>query len=201
MTKNTPLHQAKAVTRSIRDGLQSLLLNAPEHAQPIGRVLKQLSTLEVHLDQIAGSRSGNKDHRPVPAEAVSHYDIEWSRSGEAIAEHRSTDAEPFRCPVPAFEATVIALHELKTAKFDQVAQKVTEVMGQEPPVYQIRTALRFLKCLGIVSHERARFTVKTPKTFRKEAAAGLKSLHSKRLDARHASPAIRGKSKVVEEAI
>ena len=157
-------------------------------------MLKQISTLEGHLDELASSRSGKREHRPVPAAAVSHYDIEPSRVGLAVAEHRSTGAEPFRCPIPIFEATVAALHELKSAKFDRLAERVTGTLGEQPPAYQIRTAVRFLKCLGLVDHERATFTVKTPKMFRKEAAAGLKHLHNKRLNAQRSTTATKGKA-------
>lgn len=195
MSKNAPLQHARDVTRSIRNELQSLLLDAPEHAKPIGRVLKRVSAIEEHLDEIAASRSGKKEHRPVPAAAVSHYDVEPSRSGLAIAEHRSTGAEPFRCPIPTFEATVAALDKLTTAKFEQLAEAVAGVLGEPPPAYQIRTAVRFLKCLNLVDHQRATFTVKTPKSFRKDAAAGLKHLHNKRLNTQRTTTASKSKAK------
>lgn len=195
MSKNAPLQHALDVTKSIRNDLLSLLLDAPEHTKPIGVVLKQVSVLEEHLDEAAASRSGKKEHSPTPADAVSHYDIEPSRSGPAIAEHRSTGAEPFRCPIPTFEATVAALHELKSAKFDQLAERVTGNLGEKPPAYQIRTAVRFLKCLRLVDHQRATFTVKTPKSFRKDAAAGLKHLHNKRLNARRTTAASKSKAR------
>lgn len=194
MSDNPPAQQARAITRSIRDELQTLLIEDPKHAARIGGVLKKLSALEESLDEIVTAAATKKEHRPVPAAAVSHYTIERSRSGLAISEHRSTDAEPFRCPIPVHETTVAALHELQHAKFNELSERVASLLGEKPPIYQIRTSVRFLKCLDLLDHERARFTVKAPKTFRRDAAAGLKHLHNKRLNAQRTTAASKSKA-------
>lgn len=36
-----------------------------------------------------------------------------------------------------------------------------------------------MKCLKFVDHQLAKFTVKIPKTFRKDAAAGLRRMHNR----------------------
>lgn len=136
----------------MRDELVGLLERDPQSASSVAKVMRMLGDLEKELEALRPREAPARSHGPRKAEVVSHYRVENGVRGdrsEALAEHRSSGAQPFRCPWRIYEATARELADATDGiGFDDLHKRV----GKEIPIYRIRMCLRFWEAAGIVQH-------------------------------------------------
>ncbi|MBL4808634.1 MAG: hypothetical protein JKY43_01075 [Phycisphaerales bacterium] len=165
MPANTP-HHAHRQIEIIRDELTLMLTEEPKLAPHIAKAMTALNSLEHTAIFDADSHPSRRQRGPKQAHTVEGYRIERNSDGSVLAEYRSTDAEPFRCPKPIVEATAVELSKLKQSKFIDLFEAIKFAMGERIADYHVRTALRFMKHEGLVLHERARFSPARPGSLR-----------------------------------
>ncbi len=142
-----------------REELTGVLGECPSSGARIAKALAALQSLERELIADAGERPTARRRGPKAAKTVEDYKVEKFPSRPAVlAEYRSTDAEPFRCPKEIVLATATAVHELKQCKFIDLHEAVQKALGERVPDYHIRTALRWMKHEQLIRHERAMFS-------------------------------------------
>lgn len=132
-----------------------------------------LQSLEREFVADAGEKPAARRRGPKVAKTVERYRVEKHPSRPPVlAEYRSADAEPFRCPKNIVLATATEVHALKQCKFIDLHEAVQKTLGERVPDYHIRTALWWMKHEQLIRHERAMFSPARP--------AGLRSLVSKK---------------------
>jgi len=150
-------------TAAIRDELASLLQRQPKTAVPVGRILGFLGEVERELASAnARASTPGRARGPRRAEVVSHYRVEGglrSSRDAALAEHRTSGAQPFRCPWEVYQA---AARELGAAggdgmSFNELYRRVNKRLGVRIPIYRIRMCLRFWDTANITQHWLKRF--------------------------------------------
>ena len=141
----------------MRDELVAMLERVPGSAPSVAKVMRLLADLEKELEAAhARAEVPPRSGGPRKTEVVSHYRVENGVRGdrsEALAEHRSSGAQPFRCPRRIYEA---AARELagpsEGIDFDDLHERVNKRLGEAIPIYRIRMCLRFWEVAGIIGH-------------------------------------------------
>lgn len=142
---------------AIRDELTGLLERQPNSSATVAKVLRLLAELERELDAAhARAAAPPRSRGPRQTEVVSHYRVEGGVRGdrtEALAEHRSSGAQPFRCPWRIYQ---VVAGELATSGegvgFVELHGRVKKRLRGEVPIYRIRMCLRFWEAAGIAKH-------------------------------------------------
>lgn len=153
----TPHAPSPRAIAAVRDELVGLLERVPGSAQAVAKVLRLVGDLERELEAAhAQAAMPIRSRGPRRSEVVSHYRVEGGVRGdrsEALAEHRSSGAQPFRCPWRIYEA---AARELSSAAdgigFEDLHARVNKRLGKEIPIYRIRMCLRFWAAAQVVEH-------------------------------------------------
>ena len=100
------------------------------------------------------------------------YAIEPVAGTEVLAEYRTDDENPFRCPRPAYDALARVLRRTTTAvKYAELTKLLGRDLKPAQADYQVRVALRFWgdRSIGLIERVRARYAPGDAKVF--EAAA------------------------------
>ena len=85
---------------------------------------------------------------------------------------RWATAAPFRCPRYAYDAVAEAIEQGPSIqKFEEIREQAAKILGEDPPIFWIRVAIRFFISKGLLRHARARFERTSSTKFRKLAAA------------------------------
>lgn len=142
---------------AMRDELVGLLERIPGSGGAVAKLMRLLGDLERELEAAhARAEAPQRSRGPRRTEVVSHYRVEGGVRGdrsEALAEHRSSGAQPFRCPWRIYEA---AARELSAATdgmgFEDLHARVNKRLGEEVPIYRIRMCLRFWAAAETVEH-------------------------------------------------
>ena len=102
-------------------------------------------------------------------EADVEYVVEDTVNGMALTERRlGGRAHPFRCPKSVYEALAKVMSESDRAlPLDELVATVGEVLGDQPPDYQVRVPLRFWMHVEppLVQRNRARYRATDAKKF------------------------------------
>jgi hypothetical protein len=162
-----PKRQLRQAYARIRRSAAEILDACPQSARAVAAILRDIDRIETAADNLEDHLIANNPRagKPRKAEVVSHYSVEaMPSSGEpALTEHRTSGAQPFRCPKYVYDATASVLQgRMDPLKFDDIQRGVGSSIKGEVPIYQIRLALRFLSLVGLVNHRRARFLADEP---------------------------------------
>lgn len=145
-------------------------------------ILRCLGALdEIHRAAVSGTMGKPQDavgEAPIRPRGrrrgTNTYRIERLNRGLFLAEYRSLQRQPFRCPQNAYEAAVrvIARHDAPTS-FAELCGKVGKEMGGPQPDYLLRTCLRFLLSTDqpLVHKVRSRYGPVRRSTFARDARA------------------------------
>ena len=168
-----PARRLYQTAKLIREHADSIIDN-PSRALVEARHIRRLAEdLDEELDyeiRQAERRGGEPRSKPKQARAVVGYSIEQGRHGISLAEHRSGDAAPFRCPKSMYDLIAEVINEGPDSfKFNDVYGEVKNRTGEEVPDYQVRVAMRFLTHAGAVKHFRAKFIREEKRSFKRIA--------------------------------
>lgn len=177
-----PMPDAANALRQIdtaREELTKVLGECPTSGARIAKVLAALQSLEREFVADAGEKATSRRRGPKEAKTVEDYRVEKFPSRPAVlAEYRSTDAEPFRCPKDIVFATATAVQDLKQCKFVDLHEAVQKALGERVPDYHIRTALRWMKHEQLIRHERAMFSPAKAGSLKSQATKAWKQLEA-----------------------
>lgn len=154
----TSAEPSRTITE-LRGHLVALLERQPKSAPTVAKALRLLDQLDGQITAAnAASHAAGRVRATGPrkSEVVSHYRVEPGQRGDraaALAEHRTSEAQPFRCPWEVYLATA---KELAAAPdgigFDDLHARVNKRLGETVPIYRVRVCLRFWETAGIVEH-------------------------------------------------
>jgi hypothetical protein len=149
-------------TRLIRTGLDCIIDKPSLAKSELPKLRRLAARLDNEIDhevRNAERRGSEPRKKPKKAVRVIGYAIEEGRFGPAIAEHRSGNAAPFRCPKDIFELVAQAMDNgPEVQRFSDIYEYVESQIDYQLPDYQARVAIRFLAHRRIVDHARARFS-------------------------------------------
>jgi hypothetical protein len=158
----------------------------PKLAKPAAQILKDIDVVESAVQDLArdlaidNPRSG----KPRKSEVISHYTVEPmpSEGQVALTEHRTSGAQPFRCPKETYFAVAkIIAGAMAPMKFNDLQSAADSRMRRAVPAYQLRLCLRFWATAGLLQHRRARFAPQQPSGFEVAAGNALKTVASRPL--------------------
>lgn len=155
------MERSKSATsdwKSQLDELRALIENAPSRPRGVLAKLKQLEAcVQAEIETIEDARR-RRIVGPRARVRAAIYTIEDSPRGPALTERRDSDARPFKCPKPAYEAVAAVIAESKVpVGFQEIKAKASKRLCQELPDYAIRTPLRFWSTIGLLGHQQAKF--------------------------------------------
>jgi len=107
------------------------------------------------------------------------YAIEQLADAEVLAEYRTGDENPFRCPRPAYDALARVLGRMTApAKYAELTKLLSRELKPAPADYQVRVALRFWGDRGIrlIERARARYAPRDARTFETAARQAWRRL-------------------------
>jgi hypothetical protein len=145
-------------------------------------ILRCLGALgEIHRAAVAGTTGkpqdavGQTPSRPRgQRRGANTYRIERLSRGLYLAEYRSLERQPFRCPQDTYEAAarVVARHGVP-ASFGELHAEVSKEMSRPQPDYLLRTCLRFWLSSDppLVHKVRSRYGPARRSTFARDARA------------------------------
>lgn len=163
-----------------REELTAVLGECPSSAVRLAKALAALQSVERELIAETGERPKARRRGPKVAKTVEDYRVEKIPSRPAVlAEYRSTDAEPFRCPKDIVFATATAVQDLKQCKFVDLHEAVQKALGERVPDYHVRTALRWMKHEQLIRHERAMFSPAKAGSLKSQASKKWKEVEAK----------------------
>ena len=160
----------------IRSRLGRLLRDGDVPGPAAGQLLQLLGRLEKDIAALRESaRSGSRTPGPRKAEAVAGYTVEPGQRGDrevALCEHRTSGAQPFRCPRHIYDAVA---RELAVADgpigFAELHRRLRKSLGKDAVNYRVRMCLRCWIREGLVSHVTTRFIPSEPRSFKAKAKA------------------------------
>ena len=166
------LHEALV---RIRRATVDALATAPTIAKLAAGILKDVDEVERAYRAVAERLTLDNPRvgRPRKAAVVSHYAVEAmpSHGGDGLTEHRTTGAQPFRCPKDVYDAAATVLSgSARPVKFDEVQKGVQVRLRRKVPSYQVRLVMRFWSVKGLLQHRRARFVSSDPSRLEAEAS-------------------------------
>ncbi len=171
---------SEAIGRIRRNTVEALSAQ-PKLAKPAAQILKDIDVVESAVRDLArdlaidNPRSG----KPRKTAVVSHYTVEQmpSEGQDALAEHRTSGAQPFRCPKETYLAVAkIIAGAMAPMKFNNLQSAADSRMGRAVPAYQLRLCLRFWATAGLLQHRRARFAPLQSGGFEAAAGTALKTV-------------------------
>lgn len=160
----------------IRDRLGRLLRDGDLTGSAAGQLLQLLGRLDKDIAALRESaRSGSRTPGPRKPEAVEGYTVEPGQRGNrevTLCEHRSSGAQPFRCPRSVYDAVAqqLASAGAPTA-FADLHRRLKKSLGSEAVNYRVRMCLRCWIREGLVSHAATRFSPTEPRSFQAKARA------------------------------
>jgi hypothetical protein len=143
----------------IRRLLSGLLEGRVQTGPTIGRALRLVEDLEAAVRHAGGAGRAGGPRAPV---VVTGYTVESGKRGDrspALLEHRSSGAQPFRCPRPVYDAIAEELAgDSSPMAFKDLHKRVNKRLSQPTPIYQIRMCLRCWIDKGLALHGATRFS-------------------------------------------
>lgn len=145
---------------------RAVLAEIREHAKRTGtgrfKLLRKLDELEhaviFEIDALDEARR-RRIIGPRARVRAAIYTVEESPRGPALTERRDSDARPFKCPKPIYDAVAAAVGvSPKPRSFQAIKAHVESRLDEPLADYAVRTPLRFWSLLGLIHHEQARFT-------------------------------------------
>lgn len=171
-----PNAQLRDALARVRRTTVDVLSSQPRTAKAAASILRDLDTIERSVRAVTENLTIENPRvgKPRKAEVVSHYTIEEmpSHGGDALTEHRTSGAQPFRCPKDVYDAVAKVLASaIAPVKFAEVQKGVETRLKRVVPIYQIRLVLRFWSTVGLVQHRRARFMARDSSRIESESGA------------------------------
>jgi hypothetical protein len=174
-----PAYAMKQIT-IVREELTAVLGQCSSSSKRIAKALTALQSLERELVAMAAEQPTALRRGPKVAKTVEGYRIEkYPSQPPVLAEYRSTEAEPFRCPMDIVLATAEGLQALKLCRFTDLHEAVQKSLGKRVADYQVRTALRWMKHAELIRHERAMFSPSTTGSLKPLVSKAWKQLEAK----------------------
>jgi hypothetical protein len=173
-----PNAQLRDALARVRRTTVDVLSSQPKTAKAAASILRDLDTIERSVRAVTEDLTIENPRvgKPRKAEVVSHYTIEEmpSHGGNALTEHRTSGAQPFRCPKDVYDAaTKVLATAIAPVKFAEVQKGVETRLKRVVPIYQIRLVLRFWSTAGLVHHRRARFVARDATRIEGQAATSF----------------------------
>ena len=180
-TVRDPKHILNEALARIRRTTVDALSKQSTLGKHIAQILKDIDVVEAAVREFARDLTieNPRAGRPRDAEVVSHYSIEHmpSEGEDALAEHRTSGAQPFRCPRETYmTAAKVVASAVAPLKFSDLLNSVQSRLNRKVPAYQLRLCLRFWSTTELIQHRRARFVPRQPSTFERVAARSFKDL-------------------------
>ena len=149
------------ITRKTLKLLHDLLTRIADGEGNARALARDAIILVDHLVAEAGQRGRG--------EAAIAYVVEDSVNGPVLTERRKAGrAHPFRCPKAVYDtmAKVLAASD-RAMPLDEIISAVAEVLGDQPPDYQVRVPLRFWMFVSppLITRMRARYRATAMATF------------------------------------
>lgn len=175
----TPPDPFETLDRLAR-ALTRIRARCPAAARQVASAERLVNRLAGEIEEsvrLAERRGFAPRRKPKLAKSVTGYGIEPSRQGPALAELRSTGAAPFRCPRHAYGAVAEAIERGPAIqKFEDIRARTAKILGEDPPVFWIRVAVRFFVNQELLRHGRARYERTSDADFRKLATTAWAEL-------------------------
>lgn len=151
----TPHHGWRALLEEVRD-------LASRTGTGRSKLLRKLNELEAAVDAEIYAIEDARRRRVVGPRArvrAAVYTVEDSPRGPALTERRDSDARPFKCPKPVYNAVARAVGSTPEPQTFQTIKRHAQRQIDGPLAdYAVRTPLRYWSVLGLVHHDQARFT-------------------------------------------
>ena len=143
--------QIAEIQRRVRGGAGTLSL--------LKRLRELEQTVESEIERLEDARR-RRVVGPRARTRAAVYSVENSPRGLALTERRpGAEARPYKVPLPEYRAVAYAFAASgEPQAFSAVKEAVSRRLGEELPDYAVRVPLRFWAAVGLLGHERARFT-------------------------------------------
>jgi hypothetical protein len=159
----------------LRSSLIKVLRNSPESREPICDALELIESLQQRME----SGKQNPDAaRPTPeGSGAQEYVLQETPDGPFLAERRPSGAQPFRCPMPTYDAaTRLLAAAAEPMHFDDLLDQLNQAVGEKQAEYRLRVCLRFWANKGLVQRFRTRYRAVDPQTFVERSGAAWHEL-------------------------
>ncbi len=158
-----------------------ILAEALEALEELDRLHRSFGPAErERVGQDASAGRGRRRQRP--AETASRFQVEQTRRGSYLAEHFSTNRQPFRCPEEMYNKTAAVLAKVKKPiSFEEILANVRRAAEDALPDYLVRVCLRFWQSTDppLVKKHRARYRPGRASQFRRDAHQAWNKLVNK----------------------